>query len=236
VVERENEKKRFTPDRRYDRMVLSNQLRFDITKEIQMSEKNAEVVNPVVVSPRDITAVAAVAVKVSPSYKVRAQKAKTFVNLTLVEDEKVNWKKGLIFLITRYSKGVNFELWMYSTKKGAHLSEFNDQVSALADESVKCEALGLAKKLRLQLADTLSDDAVEAAIEKFMSRIEPTLNEIRGKVTVVVSEKKTPKAKKVAAPAETPASVPANDPAPDANGNVTIGEPSKAKSKGKKAK
>ena len=203
-----------------------------------MSEKNDEVVvaAPVVVAPvREIGTVAAVAVKVSPSYKVRAQKAKTFVNLTLVEDEKVNWKKGLIYLIARYSKGVNFELWMYSTKKGAHLAEFNDLIRPLADESVKCESLGLALKLRLQLPDAMSDDAVEAAIEKFMSRIEPVLNEIRAKIKVDVSEKKTAKAKKVAAPAETPAA-PANDPAPDANGNVVIGEPSKAKSKAKKAK
>ena len=187
-----------------------------------MSEKNAEVVNPVVVAPREIATIAEIAVKVSPTYKVRAQKAKTFVNLTLVEDEKTNWKKGLIYLITRYSKGVNFELWMYSTKKGAHLVEFNDQVATLADESVKCEALGLAKKLRLQLADTLSDDAVEAAIEKFMSRIEPVLNEIRSKITIEVSKKETKKAKEVTAPAETPVT------------DATTAEAPKAKSKAKK--
>lgn len=203
-----------------------------------MSEKNDEVVvaAPVVVAPvREISAVANLAVKVSPAYKIRAQKATTFVNLTLVEDEKINWKKGLIFLICRYSKGVNFELWAYSSKKGAHLAEFNDQIAVLADDSVKCESLGLAKKLRLQLPDAMSDDAVEATIEKFMSRIEPTLQEIRSKVVVVVSEKKTPKAEKVAAPVETAPQQP-NDPAPDANGNVVIGEPSKAKSKAKKSK
>ena len=156
-----------------------------------MSDPVIAVTVPVTVSIREINAIADLAVQLVPEYKIRDQKADTFRNLTLAADEKINWKKGLIYLIAQYSKGVNFELWMYSTKGGAHLSEFNDQIRPLAIGAVKCEKLGHALKLRLQLQDTMKDEEVETAIKEFMTRIEPTLNEIRGKIKVDVSEKKT---------------------------------------------
>jgi len=158
-------------------------------------------VKAVVVEARDITKVAEMAVLASPNYKIRAGKADTFKNLTLAEDEKTNWKKGLIYLIARYSKGVNFELWMYSTKKGAHLAEFNNLIRPLAVGEVKCETLGHALKLRLQLVDTLTDEEVTAKITAFMTAIEPTLQAIREKIAVVVSKKET----EAAAPAPAPA-------------------------------
>ena len=156
---------------------------------------------------RDFAKVAEVAARVSPTYKIRDTKSTTFRCLTLIDNEKVNWKKGLVYLLARYSKGVNLEMWMYSTKGGAELAQFNDMIRPLATGSIKCEALGKALKLRLQLADSLSDEAVETAIKEMMDAVEPTLQAIREKIVIAVSKKETKKAAKPATEAtdETPA-------------------------------
>ena len=186
------------------------------------------VVVPVV---RDIVSVANKVVQIIPTYKVRAGKAKTFKNLTLIEDEKMNWKKGLIYLLCRFSKGVNLELWMYSTKKGAHLAEFNGRFAALATNGIICDPLGLAKKLRIQLLDSDSDEVVDAKIKAFTDAIEPTVTEVRALVPApVVSKKETKAESKTDAKvdevlaAEAPAATAPVAPAPKA----------KAKSKAKK--
>jgi hypothetical protein len=174
------------------------------------------VATPVVAVQREIQAVAETAVRLMPAYKIRKTNANTFRNLTLVEDEKTNWKKGLIYLIARYSKGINFEMWMYGSKKSAGLAQFNDQVRPLAVGAIKCESLGHALKLRLQLPDAATDAETEAVILGFMEAVEPTLQAIREKIVVVVSKKETKAAAPVApvvpvAPVEPEA--PATEPA-----------------------
>ena len=166
-----------------------------------MSEKNEAVaeVEVVKVPARTFEQIANVAVAVMPVYKVRDTKSTTFRCLTLVEDEKINWKKGLVYLIARYSKGVNLEMWMYSTKGGAELAQFNDLIRPLAVGNIKSEALGKALKLRLQLADTMTDEEIETAIKGMMEAVEPTLQAIREKIVIAVSKKETKKAEKPAA-------------------------------------
>ena len=151
---------------------------------------------PVAVVARDVDAVTAAFIAAAPHYKMRKTNSKTFRPITLVTDEDLNWKKGLVFLAARFSKGVNLEFWMYGAKGGAHLAEYNDQISALASDVIKCESCGLAKKLRIQIKDTATDEEMNAQITAFLAAIEPTVNEIREKVQVVVSKKET-KAKKV---------------------------------------
>jgi hypothetical protein len=187
------------------------------------------VVAPVVPVVRDIAAVAGRVAQIIPTYKVRAGNAKTFVNLTLIEDEKINWKKGLIYLLCRFSKGVNLELWLYSTKGGAHLSQFNDKFRALASDSIKCEKLQHAVKLRIQLLDSDSDEVVDAKIKAFTDAIEPTVTEVRALVPApVVSKKETKAESKVEAKTEeTPAVEAPTAPAASA-------PKAKAKSKAKK--
>ena len=198
-----------------------------------MSEKTAEVAPAavVVVPARTIESIANVAVRLSPAYMVRKTASTTFRCLTLAENEKVNWKKGLVYLIARYSKGVNLEMWMYSTKGGAELAQFNDQIRPLATGAIKCESLGKALKLRLQLADSMSDEAVEVAITEMMDAVEPTLQAIREKIVIAVSKKETKTAAKAAATDEAPApEVPA-----DATAPATEGEQAMSKRQQKKA-
>lgn len=168
-----------------------------------MKEKSMSI-EIVPVSAREIQSIADLAVKVSPNYMIRKTESTTFRCLTLLENEKENWKKGIVYFIARYSKGVNFEMWMYSTKGGAQLAEFNDLIRPLAIGSVKVESLGHALKLRLQLPDAMKDEDVESAIKEMMDRIEPTLQEIRGKIKIVVSEKKTVVKKEETKKIETP--------------------------------
>jgi hypothetical protein len=181
---------------------------------------------------REIDAIAQVAVRLSPAYKIHKTASTTFRCLTLAADEAINWKKGLVYLIARYSKGVNLEMWMYSTKGGAHLADYNDLIRPLATGAIKAESLGKALKLRIQLADTMTDEEVEVAIKGMMDAVEPTLQAIREKIVIAVSKKETKKTAKAAAPAdETPApQVPADATAPAAEG-----EPAMSKRQLKKA-
>lgn len=172
---------------------------------------DAVVPAPAQVVVRDIVSVAEAAVRLMPTYKIRKTNSKTFRCLTLAEDENVNWKKGLVYLIARYKAGVNLEMWMYSTKGGAHLAEYNDQIRPLAKGAIKCESLGSALKLRLPLADAMKTEDMEAAILEFMSSVEPTLTELRTKITVHVSKKETKAKAKTEATAETKAETPVEE-------------------------
>jgi hypothetical protein len=171
------------------------------------------------VAAREIDAVAAEFMKICPSYKVRKTASKTFRCMTPADDEAANWKKGLVYFITRFSKGVNLEMWCYSTKSGAHLAAYNDRFKALAGDTIKCEPLGHAVKLRIQIKDTADDTAVTEQITAFLATVEPVVTEVRAEIPApVVAEKKAPKAKKeVVTPAD---------------GTVAT-EPVKAKSKSK---
>jgi len=198
-----------------------------------MSEKNEAVaeVEVVKVPARTFEQIANVAVAVMPVYKVRDTKSTTFRCLTLVEDEKINWKKGLVYLIARYSKGVNLEMWMYSTKGGAELAQFNDLIRPLAVGNIKSEALGKALKLRLQLADTMTDEEIETAIKGMMEAVEPTLQAIREKIVIAVSKKETKKAEKPAAETTAEAAapqVPETTEAPAADGQLSKRQQKKA--------
>lgn len=178
-----------------------------------MSEQNVvdqTVVTPAAVVPvvRDIEQILTVALELAPAYKMRKTNSKTFRCMTPIENENANWKKGLVYLAARYSKGINFELWLYSTKKGAHLAEFNDKFRTLANDTIKCEALGLAVKLRVQLPDAMADDVVRSTIEKFLATVEPTVTEVRALVPAVVSKAETAKAAKAAAEAAKTVAVP----------------------------
>ena len=185
------------------------------------SESNAAVV-PVVEAPvaalpvaiqRTIQAVADAGVRLVPAYCIHKTFSETFRCLTPGADEKLNWKKGLVYFIARYSKGVNFELWMYSTKGGAHLAEYKDMIRPLAVGATKCEPCGQALKLRLQIADAMKDEDIDAAILEFMTRNEPVLAAIREKIVVHVSEKKTVAPAPAAPVTEV---VPVVEPAPEA--------------------
>jgi len=206
----------------------SNQIRFDETDETEetdMSENTvvvaeATVVAPVVVTERTMDQVAAIAVELVPGYKVLQNRSTTFKNLTLIENEKENWKKGLIYLICRYSKGINLEMWMYSTKKGAHLVEHVPTVRTQAQEKgYEVVSLGLAIKVRLQIPHLLSDEEMRAKIQEFMTHLEPTLQEIRGKIPTV--SKKETKAKKEEVKAEAVPAIEAT-PAPDAEAAAPV--------------
>lgn len=164
---------------------------------------DAVVTAPAQVVVRDIDLVAKKMMELAPAYTIRKTGSKTFRCLTLAENENENWKKGLVYFMARYSKGVNVEHWLYSTKGGVHLMEYNDLFRALATDQIKCEPCGKAVKLRIQVLDSDTDEVMAQKITDFMNAIEPTVTEVRSKVVVHVSPKKTSKAKaEVAAPAE----------------------------------
>lgn len=148
------------------------------------------------VEVRSIDDVAVVFVNnIAPTYKIRKTASTTFRCATLIENEEVNWKKGLVYMITRYSKGVNVEMWLYSSKGGSHLAEYNGKFRALATEQIKCEPCGHAVKLRIQLPDTLTNAEVNTQMHAFFAAVDPTVAEVRGLVPVqAVTEKTTKKA------------------------------------------
>lgn len=148
-------------------------------------------VAPAKAEARDIDVVAEAFVTAHPEYKVRKTASKTFRCTTLAENENVNWKKGLVYMINRFAKGVNVEMWAYSQKGGAHLAEFNGKFEALASDTIKCEPLGHARKLRIQVLDTDTVEVMNAKIVSFLETIEPTVTEVRALVPSV-----EPKAKK----------------------------------------
>jgi len=146
---------------------------------------------PIVVEARDIDVVAEAFVTARPEYKIRKTNSKTFRCTTLAENEGINWKKGLVYMINRYSKGINLEMWAYSPKGGVHLAEFNPKFEALASDTIKCEPLGHARKLRIQILDTATTEEMTTQIVSFLDTIEPTVAEVRALVPAV-----EPKAKK----------------------------------------
>ena len=145
---------------------------------------------------RSIDVVAELFVKNASAYKIRKTASKTFRCLTLTENENANWKKGLVYMVNRYAKGVNLELWLYSTKGGAHLAEFKDKFEALASDTIKCEPLGHAVKLRTQILDATTEDDADAQIAAFIAAVDPTVTTVRDLVpAAVVKEKKAKKVK-----------------------------------------
>jgi hypothetical protein len=151
--------------------------------EYIMSDSTVENV-PAKANERSILDIAQKVCEIMPIYKVRDGRANTFRNLTLAEDETANWKKGLIYFISRYSKGVNLEFWLYSTKGGAHLKDYNDSIRSLVYDGIVCEPCGHAVKLRCQLPDEMSQDDVEQKIRTFVETIEPVAADIRSKITM----------------------------------------------------
>lgn len=144
---------------------------------------------------RDIDVVTEGFIKVNPTYKVRKTESKTFRPITLIENEKVNWKKGLVYLTARFSKGVNLEMWVYNPDGGEGLAKFNGRFQALVSESIVSKPCGKAIKLRCQILDTDTEDEMMAKIEAFSKAVEPTVTEVRAEIPdpVIVSKKETAK-------------------------------------------
>jgi hypothetical protein len=151
-----------------------------------------------VVEVRDINVVAEKLVSLAPAYKIRKTESNTFRCVTLSEDEALNWKKGLVYFIARYSKGINLEFWLYDTKGGVGLAQFNDLFRPLAKDGITCEPCGKAVKLRIQLPDADVEEIMITKITGFLAVIEPVATEVRTKIVINVSPKKTAKAKTVA--------------------------------------
>lgn len=197
---------------------------------------------------RSIDLIVKTFIETIPAYVQRKTNSTTFRCMTVKENENVNWRKGLVYLTARYSKGVNLEFWLYSTKGGVHLMEHNETFRKLATGEIKCEPCGKAVKLRIQLPDSLSDEEVVAKIKSFTDAIEPTVTEVRAKVPAVVSKKETAEAAKkatatatvpevkdeVVAPTETPAEVPAEVPAETPVETPVVEAPKNNKKNGKK--
>ena len=160
---------------------------------------------PVIVKINPKTAAAALVEKTTLAVNPCGTEAYTC--FTTKENSKLNWRKGIIWQITRYATGINFEFRLYSAKQSAHLAEFKDKADALIAEGMTKVKLGLASRYYIKLSDA---DGEEKAVEKMVALVnvgEPIAQEIRAalKDEDFVSKKETKaaeKAKKEAAKLE----------------------------------
>lgn len=202
-----------------------------------MSENTVETPAPaiVAVSARDIDTVANQVMVVMPQYKIRKTSSNTYRNLTLAEDENVNWKKGLVYFIARYAKGVNLEFWLYSAKGGAHLAEHKDAFKILTEQNAELytiEPLGHAIKIRTKIPDAMTDEEMANQIKAFSEGIEPIAQEVRAKI-VIVSKKDTKKEVKPQESAETQATEASAEAPATETKSETPAQPKAKKSKSK---
>jgi hypothetical protein len=110
---------------------------------------------------------------------IRPTKSTTYRVMGSKENADLNFKKGLFFSLKNYAKGFVLNLELYSTKKSAHLAQFNDKMRAFAKENIKCSAEGFAVRLHTNLAFADGEEKMIAQAVAFINLLEPAINECR---------------------------------------------------------
>jgi len=186
--------------------------------------ENAEIVNTEVkvetpaVVPVSVQELAEGVVAVLPILMVRPTESKDYRILGTVAKSEMNWRKGLIYQVLSYSKGLILEAQLYSVKKGAHLAEYKGKFEALITEEIQCLPKGLACRLKIKLPLALGKDGMVAKAVEFINLVEPHFEEVREllKDEDFLSKKEIAALAKAAAPAkveEPAAEAPATEPA-----------------------